>query len=280
MNTLRLVFHEACRGLIDELEEMYRKNNDMLNLNLGASSSGEKLILQLTWEKNREHDVIVELVDTLYRCITGRLKLVFIEDILKKNGGILSLEEREEIMNRIKNGAAEEPEAPEVKKELIDYLHEGRSYLDLDGFARFRLINYLQNIERMVYSYIGDYLEERRRYTYLGILRMQLEMRSSRVEVIHMDVDSAGDLYLSDEISAGTRRMTPFQFWRKKEKEFQETVVNVLVSLAPRKLVLHRNMIYLLHLSSTLESVFKERIVFCKECSCCRGYTPELHPEY
>ena len=277
MSHLCLVLNNGYPDIMPAVER--QKNGSGLSeigISCERSVLGGKTSLTLRWPETKEKEVFCLITEALWNYIAGELKYPVIEEFLVQNGELLSTEEINKLLALIAEETGEEMQGFAIKDKLQEYLHEGYAHLNLEGFLRFRLPDLFRFLEEKVYFYLGDYFASSRRYTYLGILKMQLSMRSSRIEVLHLDLVSSGELYLYADKSAEGGESSSMSYCFEEKGKGEDTIINILVSLAPRRLVLHKNFLSLLRLSSTLKAVFQERVSLCRGCSACRAQTPEL----
>ncbi len=246
-------------------------------LSCRRTASGSKVFWKISWHNYPDNLAFSFISRILYRYITRYFRLIISENILHRNSLIISPPEQKEILREISLQQQSNTAAFCIRRKILIYLREGHRHLNLEGFLRFRLPDYFHYLESTVYLCLGSYLKRRKHYTYVGLLRLQLSMRSPRLDLIHFDADERGHFYLYDS-SFQEERVIPLDRLGDSEEEYEEGLINVLVAVAPRNLVLHQNVIRdYAGISETLEGILKGRISFCRGCRYCTGKVPGVY---
>jgi len=162
---------------------------------------------------------------------------------------------------------------------LLEYL-ERNDEVVLDGFVRFRLRDYLEELEDAVDRAVDEYLMEREYREFIRLLRYFVEMQESRVEEVHVLVASNGVYRLVD------RENQPLQEDQldasavqqlEGDLAYEDLLVSSLIALAPRLVTVHTcDSAQKLPSLDTLRSIFAERLLMCDGCPLCTsGQTEE-----
>lgn len=155
---------------------------------------------------------------------------------------------------------------------LLEFL-ERNDEVVLDGFVRFRLRDYLEELEDAVDRAVDEYLMEREYKEFIRLLRYFIEMQESRIEEVHVLVSATGIYRLvdrenqplqSDHLDEGIIQMM------EGDMGYEDLLVSSLIALAPRLVTIHiKDATQKLPSLDTLTSIFAERLLVCKGCQLC-----------
>ncbi|RKD23801.1 hypothetical protein BEP19_05060 [Ammoniphilus oxalaticus] len=156
--------------------------------------------------------------------------------------------------------------ASQAKKYLLV-----QDQLDLDGFVRFRLKKYKDDLLRLIDYAWDEYLIEKELSAQIETLKrfaLKQEIKLNRLHIIHFD---DRNLYLYDE---DWNRLYPYlvngisiELAGRKVK-YEDVVVNVIISLAPNHVKIHTNQ-ESHHIVYTIKRVFASRADVCSGCKEC-----------
>jgi len=156
---------------------------------------------------------------------------------------------------------------------LKEYLQEN-SYLNIDGFVRFRLPDYLMELERAAEEAVEEYIVEKEYDEFICVLKYFVEMQEPRVERVHVVLTPQGGFRLFDGDNRSLERdyLEGFEVdVGDSELNYEDLLLSALITLAPRQIVLHGSEKGKGHgIIHTLKSVFGERVRMCNGCNRCR----------
>ncbi|WP_126428076.1 putative sporulation protein YtxC [Brevibacillus marinus] len=152
---------------------------------------------------------------------------------------------------------------------LYDYLQEHHE-LVLDGFVRFRLKEYWNELAEAVEWGIAEYLREKEYREFVELLRYFISLQESRHRLVHVVPQEEKRYALFDEAGELIRLEQLDALIANAEQEFRDEdyLVSALVTLAPGTIVLHRFQDKPA-LAETLRGIFAERISCCEDCTHC-----------
>ncbi|MBO8164409.1 MAG: putative sporulation protein YtxC [Brevibacillus sp.] len=156
-----------------------------------------------------------------------------------------------------------------IYRHIFDYLQE-HSEVVLDGFVRFRLKEYWDELAEAVELGTEEYLREKEYREFVELLRYFISLQEARYGLIHVVPRSEGTYGLFDEKGEAIYLEQLDAMIRYSEQEFREEdyLLSALVTLAPLKIVLHRSE-EKPALTETLRNIFPERLFCCKGCAYC-----------
>lgn len=158
-------------------------------------------------------------------------------------------------------------------KRLKEYLQES-SYLNIDGFVRFRLPDYLMELERAAEEAVEEYIVEKEYDEFICVLKYFVEMQEPRVERVHVVLTPRGGFQLFDGENRSLERDYLEGFVvdvGDSALNYEDLLLSALITLAPRQVMLHGsekgNARGIIH---TIKNVFGDRVRLCNGCNRCR----------
>lgn len=155
-----------------------------------------------------------------------------------------------------------------ILKEVNDYLTSS-SNLFLEGFIRFRLKNYFQEIEESVEKAVDNFLMEQEYYEFIKLLRYFVEIQEPRIDEVHVFFKNQQNFYLLDEekqpINQEQLQQVLTEF--SHDVEYDDLLLSALITISPRRVVMH--IMAEVDIIETIINVFRERVIICKGCSFC-----------
>lgn len=197
------------------------------------------------------------------------------EEILEQEASVLERSQRRRVMEYVQMFAT----GKQSKRTKIDWIAEQtKAYcrfekkLCVEGFIRFRLKQYRRDLRRIIQHAIDEYFIERELGVYVETLKNALSNRETKLERLHVVHLDDRNLYLYDH---KWRRLFPYLVngvalrLADRETDYADLVVGVIVSLAPRAVIVHTTqenypIIY------TIKKVFAKKAIVCSDCSECR----------
>jgi putative sporulation protein YtxC len=159
-----------------------------------------------------------------------------------------------------------------IIRRLIDYF-EGSNTLVLEGFVNFRLKEYVKDLEEVVDKAVDDFLMEREYKEFIRLLRYFVDIQDPKFDTIHVIVSYENKYILLDETKREITNECIQEFVNEiseGEVNYDDLLVSSLITLAPRKLVIHcfgqfKNK----ELLETIKNVFSGKVDICGGCDIC-----------
>ncbi|WP_159081806.1 putative sporulation protein YtxC [Paenibacillus sp. CAA11] len=155
---------------------------------------------------------------------------------------------------------AREKHVAEISKGFYEYL-QSTSYVDVDGTIAFRMRDYLDTLKETLDYAVDEYLLSKQYEEFIGMLKYFVQFQEPRVPVIHLLHKGGTEFALLDE---GLKPVEPLPgqgvsaHMADQELEMEDVVVSTLISLSPKRVVIHTLEPELL-IISTIRQIFGER---------------------
>lgn len=161
-----------------------------------------------------------------------------------------------------------------ILQKVIEYL-SGSNQIILDGFIKFRLKEYVNELREAADQAVDDFLIEREYREFIQLLRYFVEIQEPRYELVHIVIRDGKNYSLFDEnlqgIKANSLEGCVMEL-SNNEMSYDDLFVSMLITLSPRNITIHRTGETQIPLAvDTIVNVFEGRVSWCPGCRLCRS---------
>ena len=161
-----------------------------------------------------------------------------------------------------------------ILQKVIEYL-SGSNQIILDGFIKFRLKEYVNELREAADQAVDDFLIEREYREFIQLLRYFVEIQEPRYELVHIVIQDGKNYSLFDENLQGIKTNSMegcVMVLSKNEISYDDLFVSMLITLSPRNITIHRAGETQIPLAvDTIVNVFEGRVSWCPGCQLCRS---------
>lgn len=159
-----------------------------------------------------------------------------------------------------------------ILQKLLEYLSVNNQ-LVVDGFIKFRLKEYISELEESVERAVDDFIMDREYKEFIRLLKYFVDIQEPRVELIHVTMAPSGAFQLRDK----DRQVIESDYLdgmlidqAGSEINYEDLLVSALITLAPKEVVLHiKDDGQYDNTVTTLKNVFANRVQICIGCDLC-----------
>ncbi|MGE5592106.1 MAG: sporulation protein YtxC [Betaproteobacteria bacterium] len=165
----------------------------------------------------------------------------------------------------------------DVLFKVLDYL-ESASCLVLDGFIRFRLKDFVDELREATDAAVDDYMIEREYNEFIRLLKYFVDIQEPKIDEVHVVVragglfrllDSQGKVVDNDYLEGLTPELI------ETDVDYEDLLMSALISVSPRRIVLHFGRGE--GVGDTVRKVFEGRVSVCPGCRLCEAYRAKAH---
>lgn len=230
----------------------------------------------LTKEANHEQTQFFRtyLANIITDLLLGQLSEVLIERFLRRDYQYFLPSERQKIIQNVRQSLEKNCTENQLLRHLQvfhrvdEYLSDNRQ-LCLEGFLFFRLKEYLKEIHQTIDQAVSDFLVEQEYESFIELLCDFADVQTPKIDEVNILSDVQGKLFLLDE---KMERILPEQLKNREfisgtTEEYEDWLLGALITVAPRKIILHIREEH--RLLQTITDVFKLRTIICSGCCLC-----------
>jgi len=210
--------------------------------------------------------------------ITSKWKDKLLKDIIRNNYYYFDDEEKGTIYNYAQkkinyNEKSREKDRLWILRRLTEYLNFN-SNLVIDGFIRFRLKEYVNDLYEVADQAVDDFLSEREYKEFIQLLRYFVEIQDPRAELVNVVIRPSGVFQLYDEVGRviNSDYLKDFMVeFAENEINYEDLLISALITISPKKIMVHTgNGDFPAGTLETIRQVFADRVSQCQGCSMCR----------
>lgn len=162
-----------------------------------------------------------------------------------------------------------------ILQSLLEYLYTNENLI-IEGFIKFRLRDYLEELHKSVNVAIDEYLLEKEYREFIRLLKYFVDIQEPRMDEVHVVVLATGSFRLLDSSGKNLNNELLDGFMvelSESELNYEDILISSLISIAPRSIVLHpQEKVRLVNMEETVNNVFGERVRYCDGCKTCRKF--------
>lgn len=221
------------------------------------------------------------LANALADIIIGNLEQYFVVKIVEHNYNYFEQHEREEILEKallhLKNYISSNGHnyLPQIDRKdrvltrILDYLKTNNELI-IEGFIRFRLKDYFQELENTVEQAVEDYMMEKEYLEFIRLLKYFVDIQEPRTGTVNIILRDQGLFRLLDQegLIIDNEYLEGFiAQMMEKDVDYGDLLISALISIAPAKIIVHFDETH--PVVETLNNIFGSRVIFCKGCNLC-----------
>jgi len=259
-----------------------------LKLHIEENPAGKYTFLSCSLTgQGREEDTLAlfknYVADVLSDLIMCKWQKNMLGDIIRENYYYFGEEERRTIFQHALR-YLEDYETGETnsiikirkKRRVLSKLREFLSSYNqivVEGFIRFRLKEYIKELEEAADKAVDDFLMDREYKEFIQLLKYFVDIQDSRTDVVNVVMKPNGSFMLYD----GQNRVINSSYLEgfifdliDSEINYEDLLISALITIAPREINFHAgkeesppNTL------ETIRCIFSNRVALCKGCQLC-----------
>jgi len=223
------------------------------------------------------------IADIISDIILNHWENILLKEIIRENYYYFGDEEKNLIYNYALRHINQEGEdsrnaiywlsrKSKILQKLLEFLRHSNRII-IDGFIRFRLKEYMNELRDATDKAVDDFLIEREYGEFIQLLKYFVEIQEPRVEVVHVQIMAGGIFKLFDDKQQPIRSDYLEGFvidLVDNEINYEDLLISALITIAPKRITLHyKNDGSQSATLDTIKNVFTGRVSECKGCSLC-----------
>lgn len=285
MYTLSIMVRRSCERLQQRLEQKGAFFNKLPFLySWSDCGSAGKLLVFLPDQScgGASREALTEAVASLVsHFLMEDLTVHLLKDLIRFHYFYFGREEREEILaiacrqfDSVKLRRRRELHRELIEKSILAYLKGPHDHLNIEGFYNFRLHECRRELRRVIDEAVENHLADKEYREFIRLLKYFLSLQQPKIELVHLTADQKGRVRITDH---RFKQVDPCE-WDEfdltdfdDESDYEDILVSMLVSVAPRRIMLHRSVFQRYPRAvESLRRIFENRLIYCEDCSHCR----------
>lgn len=246
-----------------------------INIELSSTDEGNIRVRYFTNEKLNKRELTEKIIARVTKLLVEYTKLESI-DCLKENYFYFDEDEVGIIIEDIEDEIDNDVKIQLIIRNKFREVLERSSTINLNGFINFRLkfikLYAVQIVERCIDSYLmqKEYLD------FMSIIKMISDKDEKENEVVNI-------MYSNNKLQVYDKNMQKLNFITNAEFSaelgektilYDEIIINILLSISPRKIIIHEAKIDKKNKEATntidvIKKIFEGKVEICKGCKYC-----------
>ncbi|MFZ5642358.1 MAG: putative sporulation protein YtxC [Bacillota bacterium] len=162
------------------------------------------------------------------------------------------------------------------KRRILSKIKDFLNNYDLivvDGFIRFRLKEYINELQEAADKAVDDFLMDKEYQEFIQLLKYFVDIQDSRTELINVVMKPNGNFMLYDE----QHRVVNSAYLEgfiidliESEINYEDLLISALITIAPREIIFHSGKEEsLTNTLDTIKNIFSNRVNLCRGCDLC-----------
>lgn len=168
-----------------------------------------------------------------------------------------------------------------IAHRVLDYIHSN-PLMVVEGFINFCLQDYLTEIRFAVELAVEELKNEKEYNDFVTLLRYFVDTQVPKIHEVNIMMDEKGVFNLWD--GSGIKIEENYMSYYLddmllNEINFDDVLISILITIAPRRIILHNALDLGSEPVETIKKVFKEKIRMCTGCERCHTHpNKNTHP--
>lgn len=246
-----------------------------INIELSSTDEGNIRVRYFTNEKLNKRELTEKIIANVTKLLVEYTKLESI-NCLKENYFYFDEDEMGAIIEDIEDEIDNDVKIKLIIKNKFKEVLERSSTINLNGFINFRLkfikLYAVQVVERCIDSYLmkKEYLD------FISIIKLISDNDEKENELVNI-------MYNNNKLQVYDKNMQKMTFITNAEFStelgektvlYDEVIINILLSVSPRKIIIHDTKIDKKNKEATntidvIKKIFENKVEICKGCKYC-----------
>ncbi|HBD64264.1 MAG TPA: hypothetical protein DC038_07490 [Clostridiales bacterium] len=245
-----------------------------INIEIFSTDEGNIRVRYFTDEKINKKEYIEKIVGKVTKLLIEYTKLESI-NCLKENYFYFDDEEMKLIISDIEDEIDNDVKIQLIIKNKFREILERSNLINLNGFINFRLKFVKLYAEQIVERCIDSYLMKKEYMDFISIIKLISESEDGEYDVVNI-MCSNNKLQAYDKNMKKITYLTNVEFAAEisSNASYDESIINILLSVSPRKIVIHEAKIdkknkELQNTLGVIKRIFEGKYEICSGCRYC-----------
>ncbi|QZY56292.1 putative sporulation protein YtxC [Crassaminicella profunda] len=294
MTLMTIILNECWKDIYNRLDhemDFFLKDGIIIDKNIEKigretyiSYSVEETCLKYYTIDEFEHIFKYYIANIFSEIIIHDMEEKMAYDILSNEYDYFGLQERKAILKHFNNIQKDEmykyekgssctiSRRTKIVQQMMDYFIEN-DVIHLEGFLRFRLRSYIEELENSIDRAVEDFLMEKEYNEFIRLLRYFVDIQEAKIDTVNVLMTEDGNYQLYDD----KNKMIKNEYLEDlalemadKDISYDDLLISSLITLAPKKIIIHFSTnSSKKEIIDTIQNVFSDRVYICTESNLC-----------
>ncbi|MFW6287527.1 MAG: sporulation protein YtxC [bacterium] len=266
---------------LDYPEEIKNKLRDQFGSSIifAEQESKDFTFFKIDFDQTKNFNTLEYLATIVADIVIDKLEKKFINRIIKHKYNQFSVDEQG-IIQEMTVDHLNESLTPdrnlgkilrreEVIRQILRYFNQNQD-LNIEGFVRFRLKDYIDELKLAVEIAVDDFIIEKEYNEFIDLLKYFVNLQEPRISVANVVQNKNGSFKILDKMGNTINNEYLEGYLAEMfedEVEYEDLLVSALINVAPVNIILHFDEP---GTEDTVRKIFDERVETCRGCELCR----------
>lgn len=158
-----------------------------------------------------------------------------------------------------------------IAEEFKKYLSEN-TYINLDGFIRFRLQQYTEELRELVEYALEEFQMDKQYQEFISLLKYFVYIQEAKIPVAHLMHMGENEFIILNEqmkpIDTDQAKSVVLEMV-DKDINYEDMIVNTLITVSPKQIFIHTRSADA-QVVKTIQQIFEGRVKICDYCKICK----------
>ena len=245
-----------------------------INIELSSTDEGNIKIRYFTDNKIKKREYIEKIIGKITKLLVEYTKLMGI-NALKENYFYFDEDEVGSIISDIEEEIDNDIKIHIIIKNKFKEVLENSSLINLNGFVNFRLKFLKLYATQVVERCIDSYLMKKEYMDFISIIKLISDSGENQYDVVNvMFNNNKFQVYDKNMQKLNYFSNVEFSTELNTESTYDETVINILMSVSPKKIILHDLKVdkknkEAYNTADIVKRIFEGKVEICPGCKYC-----------
>ncbi len=255
-------------------DEVKSKLLNINSINIDENVNSDYTFFDIYIDSSGYCNLKKSLADIIAEIVLDNLEVNIVDDIIKHKYCQFNNEERKKIEQFTLDHLRKRDKLLQkinIISRLLQYLNKYKN-LNIEGFVRFRLKDYVQQLKLAVDRAVDDLLVEKEYNEFIDLLKYFIDIQQPQIPLVHIIKDEDGKTFkiLDDQENIiQTEYMEGYiAELMDGEVKYEDLLVSALINISPGEIILHFND---QEIENTIKNIFEDKVTVCSGCNICQN---------
>lgn len=245
-----------------------------INIELSSTDEGNIKIRYFTDNRLNKREYIEKIISKITKLLVEYTKLVGI-NTLKESYFYFDEEEVGAIISNIEEEIDNDIKIHIIIKNKFKEVLENSSSINLNGFVNFRLKFIKLYAAQVVERCIDSYLMKKEYMDFISIIKLISDSEENQYDIVNVMFNN-NKIQVYDKNMQKLNYLTNAEFSTElsSKSTYDETVINILLSVSPKKIILHDSKVdkknkEAYNTADIIKRIFEGKVETCPGCKYC-----------
>ncbi len=254
-------------------DEIKSKLLDLNSINIDENKKSNYTFFDIYMNGSGYNNLKKSLADIIAEIVLDKLELNIIDDIIRHKYSEFSNQEKIKIekftMDHLKK-RDKLLQKINIISRLLQYFDKYKN-LNIEGFVRFRLKDYVRQLKLAVDKAVDDLIVEKEYNEFIELLKYFIEIQEPQIPLVHVlrNEDKSFEILNSEKETIHTDYLEGYiSELIDEEVKYEDLLISALINLSPGKIILHFDDC---EVEEAIRNIFEDRVMVCLGCDFCRN---------